>query len=281
MREIRADEIKRAVKKLCMDANYYLPQDVIDALRKGYEREVSPIGKDILKKILKNIEVAGKQKLPLCQDTGVAVFFIDLGQEVKIVGKSLEDAINEGVREGYSEGYLRKSMVADPLFDRTNTKDNTPCIMHIRIVRGNKLRIAFVPKGGGAENMSRVAMLKPADGVKGVKRFVIQTVEEAGPNPCPPLIIGVGIGGDFEEVSLLAKRALLRKIGQHNPDARYAELEDELLVEINRLGIGPQGLGGRITALAVNIEHFPCHIASLPVAVNLQCHAARHKEVEI
>jgi len=281
VREIRADEIKRAVKKLCMDANYYLPQDVIDALRKGYEREVSPIGKDILKKILKNIEVAGKQKLPLCQDTGVAVFFIDLGQEVKIVGKSLEDAINEGVREGYSEGYLRKSMVADPLFDRTNTKDNTPCIMHIRIVRGNKLRIAFVPKGGGAENMSRVAMLKPADGVKGVKRFVIQTVEEAGPNPCPPLIIGVGIGGDFEEVSLLAKRALLRKIGQHNPDARYAELEDELLVEINRLGIGPQGLGGRITALAVNIEHFPCHIASLPVAVNLQCHAARHKEVEI
>jgi len=281
VREIRADEIKRAVKKLCMDANYYLPQDVIDALRKGYEREVSPIGKDILKKILKNIEVAGKQKLPLCQDTGVAVFFIDLGQEVKIVGKSLEDAINEGVREGYSEGYLRKSMVADPLFDRTNTKDNTPCIMHIRIVRGNKLRIAFVPKGGGAENMSRVAMLKPADGVKGVKRFVIQTVEEAGPNPCPPLIVGVGIGGDFEEVSLLAKRALLRKIGQHNPDARYAELEDELLVEINRLGIGPQGLGGRITALAVNIEHFPCHIASLPVAVNLQCHAARHKEVEI
>ncbi|HHJ01011.1 MAG TPA: fumarate hydratase, partial [Candidatus Aerophobetes bacterium] len=270
-----------AVKKLCMDANYYLPQDVIDALRKGYEREVSPIGKDILKKILKNIEVAGKQKLPLCQDTGVAVFFIDLGQEVKIVGKSLEDAINEGVREGYSEGYLRKSMVADPLFDRTNTKDNTPCIMHIRIVRGNKVRIVFVPKGGGAENMSRVAMLKPADGVKGVKRFVIQTVEEAGPNPCPPLIIGVGIGGNFEEVSLLAKRALLRKIGQHNPDARYAELEDELLVEINRLGIGPQGLGGRITALAVNIEHFPCHIASLPVAVNLQCHAARHKEVEI
>ena len=281
MREIRADEIKRAVKKLCMDANYYLPQDVIDALRKGYEREVSPIGKDILKKILKNIEVAGKQKLPLCQDTGVAVFFIDLGQEVKIVGKSLEDAINEGVREGYSEGYLRKSMVADPLFDRTNTKDNTPCIMHIRIVRGNKVRIAFVPKGGGAENMSRVAMLKPADGVKGVKRFVIQTVEEAGSNPCPPLIIGVGIGGNFEEVSLLAKRALLRKIGQHNPDARYAELEDELLVEINRLGIGPQGLGGRITALAVNIEHFPCHIASLPVAVNLQCHAARHKEIEI
>jgi len=281
VREIRADEIKRAVKKLCMDANYYLPQDVIDALRKGYEREVSPIGKDILKKILKNIEVAGKQKLPLCQDTGVAVFFIDLGQEVKIVGKSLEDAINEGVREGYSEGYLRKSMVADPLFDRTNTKDNTPCIMHIRIVRGNKVRIAFVPKGGGAENMSRVAMLKPADGVEGVKRFVIQTVEEAGPNPCPPLIIGVGIGGNFEEVSLLAKRALLRKIGQHNPDARYAELEDELLVEINRLGIGPQGLGGRITALAVNIEHFPCHIASLPVAVNLQCHAARHKEIEI
>jgi len=281
VREIRADEIKRAVKKLCMDANYYLPQDVIDALRNGYEREISPIGKDILKKILRNIEIAGKKKLPLCQDTGVAVFFIDLGQEVKIVGKSLEDAINEGVREGYSEGYLRKSIVADPLFDRTNTKDNTPCIMHIRIVQGNKVRIAFVPKGGGAENMSKAAMLKPADGVEGVKRFVIQTVEEAGPNPCPPLIIGVGIGGDFEEVSLLAKRALLRKIGQHNPDARYAELEDELLVEINRLGIGPQGMGGRITALAVNIEHFPCHIASLPAAVNLQCHAARHKEVEI
>ncbi|MFQ5836044.1 MAG: fumarate hydratase [bacterium] len=281
MREVKADEIKRVVKNLCMDANYYLPQDVIDALKRGHQQEESPVGRDILQQILKNVEIAAQQKVPLCQDTGVAVFFMDLGQEVKITGGNLEDAMNEGVREGYAEGYLRKSMVTDPLFERTNTKDNTPCITHIRIVPGDKIKIAFAPKGGGAENMSRVAMLKPADGVEGVKNFVIETVKKAGPNPCPSVVVGVGIGGDFEKAPYLAKKALLRKIGEHNPHPKYARLEDELLAKINNLGIGPQGLGGRFTALTVNIEWFPCHIASLPVAVNVQCHAARHKEVEI
>ncbi|MFQ6066260.1 MAG: fumarate hydratase [bacterium] len=281
MREIKADEIKRVVKDLCKDANCYLPQDVIDALKRGYQQEESPIGRHILQQILKNVEIAAQQKIPLCQDTGVAVFFIDLGQEVKITGGNLEDTINEGVREGYAEGYLRKSMVAEPLFERTNTKDNTPCIIHIVIVPGDKIKIVVVPKGGGAENMSRATMLKPADGLEGVKRFVIQTVKEAGPNPCPPVVVGVGIGGDFEKAPYLAKKAVFRKIGKHNCHPGYARLEDELLTKINQLGIGPQGLGGRFTALTVNVEWFPCHIASLPVAVNMQCYAARHKEIEI
>jgi len=264
VREIRADKITRAVKNLCMDANYYLPQDVVDALKKSYVEEESPVGKDILQQILKNVEIAKKEKIPLCQDTGVAVFFVNLGQEVKIVGGSLEDAINEGVRQGYTEGYLRKSMVSDPLFERTNTRDNTPSIIHLKVVPGDRIKIVIAPKGGGA-----------------VKNFVIETVKKAGPNPCPPVVVGVGIGGDFEEAAFLAKKALLRKIGEHNPDPKYARLEDELLTSINNLGIGPQGLGGRTTALAVNIEWLPCHIASLPVAVNIQCHAARHKEIEI
>jgi len=281
LREVKADDIREAIKKLCMDANYCLPSDVIDALKEGYGKEESPVGKDVLLQILKNIEIAAQQKISLCQDTGVAVFFIDLGQEVRIVGGNLEDAIDKGVKEGYLKGYLRKSMVSDPLFERTNTKDNTPSVIHIRIVPGDKIKIIFVPKGGGAENMSRVAMLKPADGVAGVKDFVIETVSQAGANSCPPIIVGVGIGGNFEKAPCLAKRALLRKIGEHNPDARYAKLENELLTRINNLGIGPQGLGGRVTALAVNIEWFPCHIASLPLAVNIQCHSARHKELEI
>ena len=281
MREIKAGEIAGAVKKLCMDANYCLPSDIVNALREGYKKEESPVGKDVLLQILKNVEIAAQQKIPLCQDTGLAVFFIDLGQKVRITGGNLEDAINKGVKGGYTEGYLRKSMLSDPLFKRTNSKDNTPSVMHIRVVPGNKIKIIFAPKGAGAENMSRVAMLKPADGVEGVKDFVVETVKKAGPNPCPPIIVGVGIGGNFEKAPCLAKRALLRKIGEHNPDARYARLEDELLSKINNLGIGPQGLGGRVTALAVNIEWFPCHIASLPLAVNIQCHSARHKEVEI
>ena len=281
MREVKVSEIREAIKKLCMDANYCLPSDVIGALKEGYRKEESPVGKDVLLQILKNIEIAAQQKIPLCQDTGVAVFFIDLGQEVRITGGNLEDAIDKGVKEGYLKGYLRKSMVSDPLFKRTNTKDNTPCVIHIRIVPGNKIKITFAPKGAGAENMSRVAMLKPADGVEGVKDFVLETVKKAGPNPCPPVIVGVGIGGNFEKAPYLAKRALLRKIGEHNPDARYAKLENELLTRINNLGIGPQGLGGRVTALAVNIEWFPCHIASLPLAVNIQCHSARHREIEI
>ncbi len=281
MREIKAGDITGAVKELCMDANCYLPSDVIDALKEGYRKEESPAGKDVLLQILRNVEIAAQQKIPLCQDTGVAVFFIDLGQEVRITGGNLEDAIDKGVKEGYLRGYLRKSIVSDPLFKRTNSKDNTPSIIHIRTVLGDKIKIIFAPKGGGAENMSRVAMLKPADGVEGVKDFVIETVKKAGANPCPPVIVGVGIGGNFEKAPCLAKQALLRKIGERNPDARYAKLENELLVRINNLGIGPQGLGGRVTALAVNIEWFPCHIASLPLAVNMQCHSARHKEIEI
>jgi fumarate hydratase subunit alpha len=281
LREIKADEIARAVKKLCMDANYCLPLDVIDALKEGYKKEESPVGKDVLLQILKNVEIAAQQKIPLCQDSGVAVFFIDLGQEVRITGGNLEDAIDKGVKEGYAEGYLRKSMVSEPLFQRTNSKDNTPSVIHIRIVPGDKIKITFAPKGAGAENMSRAAMLNPADGVEGVRDFVLETVRKAGANPCPPVIVGVGIGGNFEKVPYLAKRALLREIGEHNSDAEYAKLENELLAKINNLGIGPQGLGGRITALAVNIEWFPCHIASLPIAVNIQCHSARHKEIEI
>ncbi len=281
MREVKVSEIARAVKKLCIDANYYLPSDIVNALREGYRKEESPVGKDVLLQILKNIEIAAQQKIPLCQDTGLAVFFIDLGQEVRITGGNLEDAIDKGVKEGYLKGYLRKSMVSDPLFKRTNSKDNTPSVIHIRIVPGNKIKIILAPKGGGAENMSRVAMLKPADEVEGVKDFVIETVKRAGANSCPPVIVGVGIGGNLEKAPCLAKRALLRKIGEHNPDARYARLEDELFGKINDLGIGPQGLGGRVTALAVNIEWFPCHIASLPIAVNIQCHSARHKEIEI
>ena len=281
MREVKVGEVARAVKKLCMDANYCLPSDVIDALKEGYRKEESPVGKDVLLQILKNVEIAAQQKIPLCQDTGVAVFFIDLGQEVRIIGGNLEDTIDKGVKEGYLKGYLRKSMVSDPLFKRANSKDNTPSIIHIRIIPGDKIKITLAPKGGGAENMSRIAMLKPADGVEGVKDFVVETVKKAGPNPCPPIIVGVGIGGNFEKAPCLAKRALLRRIGEHNPDARYAKLENELLARINDLGIGPQGLGGRVTALAVNIEWFPCHIASLPIAVNIQCHSARHKEIEI
>ena len=281
MREVKAGGIARAVKRLCMDANYYLPSDVIDAIKEGYRKEESPVGKDVLLQILKNVKIAAQQKIPLCQDTGLAVFFIDLGQEVRITGGNLEDAIDKGVKEGYTEGYLRKSMVSDPLFKRINSRDNTPSVIHIRIVPGNKIKIILAPKGGGAENMSRVAMLKPADGVERVKDFVVETVKKAGANPCPPIIVGVGIGGNFEKAPYLAKRALLRRIGEHNPDARYARLENELLSKINNLGIGPQGLGGRVTTLAVNIEWFPCHIASLPIAVNIQCHSARHKEIEI
>ena len=281
MRKVKAEEIVKAVERLCIEANRYLPQDVLDALKDRYQREESPLGKEILQKILENAEVAPKENLPLCQDTGICVFFVDFGQEVVIEGGNIEEAINEGVRRGYTRGYLRKSIVSDPLFDRVNTKDNTPSIIHTRIVPGNKIKIIFAPKGGGAENMSRLCMLKPADGVEGVKNFVVKTVKDAGPNPCPPVIVGVGIGGDFEMAAFLAKKALLRKIGKHNSDQRYAKLEEELLLSINRLGIGPQGFGGRITALWVSIEYFPCHIASLPVAVNMQCHSARHREIEI
>ena len=281
MRKIKADEITKIVKNLCMETNYYLPEDILDHLKKGLKKETSPLGKKTIEIMLKNAEIAAREKIPLCQDTGIVVVFVEVGQEVVIVNGDLEKAINEGVRQGYIEGYLRKSVVNDPLFERKNTNNNTPPVIYTRIVSGNRLKITLLPKGAGSENMSKIAMLKPSDGIKGVKEFIIQTVKEAGPNPCPPVIVGVGIGGSFEKCAFLAKKALLRKIGEHNTDGRYARLERELIKEINNLGIGPQGFGGKITALAVNIEYFPCHIASLPVAVNLQCWVSRHKQIEI
>ncbi len=278
MRKIHVDLIKETVKRLCMEANYHLPSDVLQSFERGILKEESELGKNVLKILRENAQIASENKVPYCQDTGFAVIYVELGQDVSIVGGELEKAINDGVSEGYREGYLRKSIVSDPLFDRKNTKDNTPAVIHYRIVPGDRLKITVAPKGGGSENMSRLAMLKPADGVEGVKRFVLQTVSDAGPNPCPPIIVGVGVGGTFEKVAFLAKKALLREVGHRNPDPRYAELELELLEKINKLGIGPAGFGGKITALDVKIEWHPCHIASLPVAVNIQCHAARHKE---
>ena len=279
MREINVNEIKDAVKNLCIDANYYLPDDVFKRIEEAIEEEESEVGKNILKTIRENAIIAREKQIPICQDTGLAVIFLEIGQEVHFTGGNLYNAINEGVSEGYKEGYLRKS-TCHP-FTRKNLGDNTPAIIHTKIVDGDKVKIRIAPKGGGSENMSLVKMLKPADGIEGVKKLVIQRVSEAGPNPCPPIIVGVGIGGNFERCAILAKEALLRKIGSRNPDPELDKLEKELLVEINKLGIGPQGLGGRITALAVFVKMEPCHIASLPVGINIQCHAARHKEVVI
>ncbi len=281
MRELDVREIKEAVKKLCMEANYEIPEDVLNGFKSAKLLEESETGKKVLDILIENSEIAKNEKVPYCQDTGMTVVFVEIGQEVKLVGGSIEKAINEGVAEGYTEGYLRKSVVSDPLFDRKNTGTNTPAVIHYKIVEGDKVKIIVAPKGGGSENMSRLKMLKPADGIEGVKKFVIETVSIAGANPCPPIIVGVGIGGNFELSALLAKKALLRPLGDRNPDPRYAKLEEELLQEINKLGIGPSGFGGRITALDVKIEWHPCHMATLPVAVNIQCHAARHKEVVI
>jgi fumarate hydratase subunit alpha len=275
MREIDANTIIAAVKKLCMDANYYLGEDVLSALKKFEKQEESPLGKEILNQIIDNAGIAAKKQMPLCQDTGLTVIFADIGQEVHIRG-DFDEAIQEGVRQGYRDGYLRKSIVVDPL-NRKNTGDNTPAVISSRLVPGDKLSLTILPKGGGSENMSRIKMLKPADGVQGVKDFVVETIRIAGGNPCPPLIVGVGIGGSFDKVAQLAKHALLRTVGSKHPDVYYAALEDELLEKINDTGVGPQGLGGRTTALAVHIEVAPCHIASLPAAVNTQCHSARHK----
>lgn len=281
MREVNVDLITQTIERLCIEANYYLPADVKRALEEAVSKEESPLGREILQDLIKNAEIACREDMPICQDTGLAVVFLELGQDVHLVGGDLTEAINEGVRRGYINGYLRKSSVDDPFLERKNTGDNTPAIVHTTIVPGDKIKIIVAPKGGGSENMSALAMLKPADGVEGIKRFVVETVEKAGPNPCPPIIVGVGIGGTIEKTTLLAKKALLRTIGEHNPNPEVARLEKELLEEINRLGIGPQGFGGRITALAVHIETFPAHIASMPVAVNIQCHAARHKEAII
>jgi len=280
MREINVIEITKAVKKLCIDANYYLSDDVKNKIKEAYNNEPWDMAKGMLDKILKNVEIAKNEDMPICQDTGMACVFIELGQEVQLVGGSLTEAINEGVRQGYTEGYLRKSVVKDPL-DRVNTQDNTPAIIYYDIVPGDKLKIVVAPKGFGSENMSQLKMLKPSDGLQGVKDFVIKVVKEAGPNPCPPIVVGVGIGGSFDKAANLAKKALIRPLAERNINRFYADLEEELLAEINALGIGPQGFGGRSTALAVNIETYPTHIAGLPVAVNINCHVTRHAEIKL
>lgn len=278
MKEISTSDISDTVARLCMEANYFLGNDVLSALKKARDKEQSPVARQVLDHILQNAEIAAEEQMPLCQDCGLAIVFLDLGQEVHIVGGDLFQAIDEGVRRGYADGYLRKSAVKQPFSARINTKDNTPAIIHTRIVPGDKLKITVAPKGGGSENMSRFAVLKPAQGRQGVIDFVVKAVEEAGSNPCPPTIVGVGIGGSAEKAMGLAKRALLRTVGEPSTDPEVAELEKELLQRINDTGVGSGGVGGTITSLAVHVETHPAHIASLPVAVNLQCHSARHKE---
>ena len=277
MREVSTDEITKNIKEMCIEANYILSDDVKNKIINSAAVENSEIGKKILSQLEENMEIAEREQIPICQDTGMAVVFIKIGQEVHITGGSLEDAINQGVREGYTEGYLRKSVVKDPLI-RENTKDNTPAIIHYEIIPGDKVEITVAPKGFGSENMSRVCMLRPADGIEGVKNAVIETVKLAGPNACPPVVVGVGIGGTFEKCALLAKKALTRDINSESSIEYVAELENELLDEINNLNIGPGGLGGKITALGVNIETYPTHIAGLPVAINMCCHVNRHKK---
>lgn len=279
MREIDSKVITKEVKKLCIEGNIYLGDDVIKSFKENLEKEKSDLGKDILNILIENAQIAKETHIPLCQDTGMAVFFVEIGQEVMIKGDTLTDAINKGVSEGYTEGYLRKSVVSP--ITRINTKDNTPAIIHYEIVKGDKIKIQYAPKGFGSENMSQLKMLKPSDGIEGVKEFIVKTVSEAGPNPCPPIVVGVGIGGTVDKCAQIAKKALFRDIGTHSEDEMIADLEKEMIKKINDLGIGPQGLGGNTTALAVNIETFPTHIAGLPVVVNINCHSARHKQVII
>jgi fumarate hydratase subunit alpha len=278
LREISVKEVTDSVSRLCHEANFSLPEDVLDALRQALASEQSPIGKQTLEQLIENARMAKAEQMAICQDCGATVVYLEVGQDVHITGGSLYDAVNEGVRMGYQAGYLRKSMVKQPFSSRVNTKDNTPAIIHTDIVAGDKLKIIIVPKGGGSENMSRLFMLTPSKGRQGIVDSVVTAVEEAGSNPCPPIIVGVGIGGTSEKSMELAKKSLLRKVGAHNADPEVADLEKDLFVRINALGIGPQGYGGTVTALAVNVETFPAHIASMPLAVNLQCHAARHKE---
>ncbi|NLS75847.1 MAG: fumarate hydratase [Chloroflexi bacterium] len=278
MRELEAAAITEAVARLCIEANYNLGEDVLAGLRQARETEESPVGQGVLDMLLRNAEIAAQGEYPLCQDTGLAVVFVELGQEVHVVGGDLNAAIEAGVRQGYAEGYLRKSAVARPFSARINTGDNTPAIIHVTIVPGDRVRLLVAPKGGGSENMSYLRVLPPAKGRQGVIDFVVESVDQSGGNPCPPVVVGVGVGGTVEQTMLLAKRALMRPLGQPHPDPEVAELERDILERVNRLGIGPLGLGGTSTALAVHAETFPCHIASLPVAVNLQCHSARHKE---
>lgn len=279
MKEIHVADISAAVARLCVDACCLLPGDVCSALRARREEEPSPVGRDILEQLIRNAAIAAEERVPLCQDTGLAVVFADVGQDVRIVGGGFAEAVDEGVRRGYVDGYLRKSCVAEPLFERRNTGDNTPAVLHVRLVPGDSLRLRLAPKGAGSENKSVVRMLTPADGIEGVRGVVLDAVLAAGPNACPPMVVGVGLGGTMELAALCAKRAAVRDLCSRNADPRYAAFEDELLGMINRTGIGPQGLGGRTTALKVHVEWVPAHIASLPVAVNINCHAARHAEV--
>jgi fumarate hydratase subunit alpha len=279
MREIDVRLITEQVRDLCIQANIDLGEDVLQAFDRAIEKEESPVAVDILKELKENARIAKEEKVPICQDTGFAVVFVELGQDVHLVGGSLSEAIHEGVRRGYREGYLRKS-ICHP-FTRTNTGDNTPAVIHTEMVPGDRIKITLAPKGAGSENMSRVVMLTPSEGVEGIKRFVIQRVKESGSNPCPPTIVGVGIGGTMEQAALLAKKSLLRPLGSKNPSPELDQLESEMLAGINQLGIGPQGLGGRTTSLAVHVLMMPCHIASLPLAVNIQCHVQRHKETVI
>lgn len=280
MREVNVELITEAVRNLSIEANYFLGEDIKEALQKSRNQETWDLAGDVLDKIIINSEIASNEQMPMCQDTGMACVFIEIGQDVHLVGGRLEDAINEGVRRGYEEGFLRKSVVGDPI-RRVNTRDNTPAIIYYDIVDGDKVKITLAPKGFGSENMSKIGMLKPSDGLEGVKKFIIDTVKAAGPNPCPPMVVGVGIGGTFDKAAYLAKKALLRPVNIGNNDPFYKELEEELLESINKLGIGPQGFGGRTTALGLNIETYPTHIAGLPVAVNINCHATRHKEAII
>lgn len=279
MREIHTQEITETIARLCQEANFYLPEDVIEALRRAAKGEESPLGRRVLERLLENAQIAAQERVPLCQDCGVVVVLLEVGQEVRISGGDLLQAVEEGVRRGYREGYLRTSMVRQPFGSRINTGDNTPPVLHTEMVPGEHLKITVMPKGAGCENMSRLGMLKPGEGRQGIIDFVLRTVEEAGGNPCPPVIVGVGIGGTTEKAMLLAKRALLRPVGEPSLDPEVASLEQELLERVNALGIGPLGFGGRTTALAVHIESFATHIASLPVAVNLQCHSARYRQV--
>ena len=278
MKNLDLTKVTDAVEKMCMEANFYLGSDVLDNLKKIAETEVSPVGKNILDQIVTNHEIAQENQVPMCQDTGIVVIFLEIGTEVYMDG-DIYEAVNEGIRRGYEKGFLRNSVVKDPL-DRVNTKDNTPGIIHTKLIPGSdKVKIIVAPKGGGSENMSAIRMLKPADGIEGIKEFVVETIKKAGGNPCPPIIVGVGIGGSFEEAALLAKESLMRDVNDSSSNPINAKLEDELLELVNKTGVGPMGLGGRNTALSVKVEAYPCHIASLPVAININCHAARHKEI--
>jgi fumarate hydratase subunit alpha len=277
MREIHVDEIRDNVAQMCVDAAYTLSDDVLTAFDRAIETETAPAAREIIELLKENARIAKEERIPICQDTGIAIFFVEIGQDLRIKNGFIVDAINDGVRKGYREGYLRKSVV-DPL-TRKNTGDNTPAIVYTELVPGDKLKLSFMPKGAGSENMSAIRMLRPTDGIDGIKNFVLECVKTAGANPCPPVVVGVGIGGDFEKAALLAKKALLRPVGSPHAKLELASLEETLLKAVNKTGIGPEGLGGKVTAMAVHVESFPCHIASLPVAVNINCHAARHKTI--